>query len=105
MTPDEWKDLFERHPHWEVVDELDGSLVLWNRQTDRYYRIDPESDVTPQETEEVLEGLREPVELITITRIVGYYSQVETGWNKSKIGELIDRRKGNYSLPEKEAAQ
>ena len=32
-----------------------------------------------------------------ITRIVGYYSRINN-WNKSKIGELVDRHKGNYSL-------
>ena len=32
-----------------------------------------------------------------ITRIVGYYSRINN-WNKSKIGELADRHKGNYSL-------
>lgn len=30
-----------------------------------------------------------------VTRIVGYYSRV-SNWNASKIGELTDRRKGNY---------
>ncbi len=32
-----------------------------------------------------------------ITRIVGYFSRV-SNWNKSKLGELRDRRQGNYSL-------
>ena len=32
-----------------------------------------------------------------ITRIVGYYSRVPN-WNKSKLGELQDRRRGEYSL-------
>jgi len=32
-----------------------------------------------------------------ITRIVGYFSRI-SNWNKSKIGELKDRHKGNYSL-------
>ena len=32
-----------------------------------------------------------------ITRIVGYFSKVSS-WNKSKIGELEDRHKGNYSI-------
>jgi len=32
-----------------------------------------------------------------ITRIVGYFSRV-SNWNKSKLGELKDRHKGNYSL-------
>ena len=32
-----------------------------------------------------------------ITRIVGYFSRV-SNWNKSKLGELKDRHKGNYSV-------
>ncbi len=32
-----------------------------------------------------------------VTRIVGYFSRI-SNWNKSKIGELKDRRKGNYRI-------
>ena len=32
-----------------------------------------------------------------VTRIVGYFSKTKN-WNKSKIGELKDRRVGNYSV-------
>ncbi|MDD5454600.1 MAG: anaerobic ribonucleoside-triphosphate reductase [Candidatus Ratteibacteria bacterium] len=32
-----------------------------------------------------------------VTRIVGYFSRVNN-WNKSKIGELKDRKKGNYKI-------
>jgi len=32
-----------------------------------------------------------------VTRIVGYYSKI-TNWNKNKIGELKDRRSGNYKV-------
>ena len=32
-----------------------------------------------------------------LTRIVGYFSRVNN-WNKSKVGELKDRRAGNYSV-------
>ena len=32
-----------------------------------------------------------------MTRVVGYFSRVHN-WNKSKIGELKDRQKGNYSV-------
>mgnify|MGYP005647879417 CR=1 FL=1 len=32
-----------------------------------------------------------------ITRVVGYFSRIPN-WNKSKIGELKDRQKGNYSV-------
>ncbi|GAB63077.1 MAG: hypothetical protein DWB56_06845 [Candidatus Jettenia sp.] len=39
----------------------------------------------------------ETEKLIGVTRIVGYYSRVQN-WNKSKIGELRDRHKGNYAV-------
>ncbi len=32
-----------------------------------------------------------------VTRIVGFYSRV-TNWNRSKIGELRDRHKGDYGV-------
>jgi hypothetical protein len=32
-----------------------------------------------------------------MTRIVGYYSRV-SNWNKSKLGELNDRRSGSYGV-------
>jgi hypothetical protein len=38
---------------------------------------------------------RKPVVCEGITRIVGYYSRTHN-WNKSKIGELRDRQKGQY---------
>lgn len=48
---------------------------------------------------EILEDIftckRDPQVLYHMTRVVGYYSRVEN-WNKSKIGELKDRQKGNY---------
>ncbi|MCC8180757.1 MAG: anaerobic ribonucleoside-triphosphate reductase [Planctomycetes bacterium] len=47
--------------------------------------------------EDVLVGKREPAVLQHMTRVVGYFSRVEN-WNKSKVGELKDRQKGNYSI-------
>ena len=47
--------------------------------------------------EDVLTGKREPQVLQHMTRVVGYFSRVEN-WNKSKIGELKDRQKGNYGI-------
>jgi hypothetical protein len=32
-----------------------------------------------------------------VSRIVGYFSRI-TNWNKSKLGELKDRHRGNYSV-------
>lgn len=47
--------------------------------------------------EDVLVGRREPQVLQHMTRVVGYFSRVEN-WNKSKVGELKDRQKGNYGI-------
>jgi len=35
--------------------------------------------------------------LYHVSRIVGYNSRIEN-WNKSKLGELADRRMGNYAV-------
>lgn len=32
-----------------------------------------------------------------VSRVVGYYSRIEN-WNQSKIGELRDRRRGDYGV-------
>ncbi|MHC4871173.1 MAG: hypothetical protein ACYTFY_04960 [Planctomycetota bacterium] len=47
--------------------------------------------------EEIFTCKRDPQVLYHMTRVVGYYSRVEN-WNKSKIGELGDRQKGNYAI-------
>lgn len=39
----------------------------------------------------------ECIKLYGVTRIVGYYSRINN-WNKSKIGELRDRHRGNYAV-------
>lgn len=53
---------------------------------------------TPWETmEEIILGQREPSVLHHMTRVVGYFSRVEN-WNASKLGELKDRQKGDYSI-------
>lgn len=46
----------------------------------------------------VIENKRASIVLNGITRIVGYYSRVNN-WNKSKVGELRDRAKGDYGTP------
>lgn len=54
-----------------------------------------ESEWAPLEA--ILTGKREPQVLQHMTRVVGYFSRVEN-WNKSKVGELRDRHKGDYSI-------
>ena len=42
-------------------------------------------------------GKKSIAPLYHVTRIVGYYSRIEN-WNKSKLRELADRRRGNYAV-------
>ena len=51
---------------------------------------------------DIILGTRSPVLLHHVTRIVGYFSRIEN-WNRSKLGELHDRRAGTYSLQEQPA--
>ena len=47
--------------------------------------------------EAVLTCKREPNPLMHVTRVVGYFSKTENG-NRSKLGERLDRNRGNYKL-------
>ena len=49
---------------------------------------------------DVLLGIKDPIQIYHMTRVVGYYSRVDN-WNSSKIGELKDRHKGNYEIGSK----
>lgn len=52
----------------------------------------------PWETlEAILTGKREPRVLDHMTRVIGYFSRVQN-WNKSKVGELSDRHRGQYGV-------
>lgn len=42
--------------------------------------------------------------LYGVTRIVGYYSRI-SNWNKSKIGELADRHRGNYRVDSRQKTE
>lgn len=55
------------------------------------------------EWDEIKKGIPD---LTHMTRIVGYYSKVHN-WNRSKIGELRDRQKGDYGTgtPQAERAK
>jgi len=49
--------------------------------------------------EAVLLHKRDAKLMTHITRIVGYYSQLQN-WNASKLAELKDRHKGSYVVPD-----
>lgn len=82
----------------EVLSENEQQLIIRNNNTKKKLQI-TKSEVVGYDFENVLNVIngREPVILDGITRIVGYFSKT-SNWNKSKIGELEDRRKGNYKI-------
>jgi len=102
MKIDAFFDNVENHP------ELEGAGIEEGENPAVYIRHRPSqlmtrlpltviADVEWPVLEDILVGRREPVVLQHMTRVVGYYSRVEN-WNKSKIGELRDRQKGDYAI-------
>jgi hypothetical protein len=95
----------EKHPELEglgiesgCVDKSAGVIVK-NTQNNLMTRL-PVAAIEAADwdvIEDVLLGKREPQVLQHMTRVVGYFSRVEN-WNKSKVGELRDRHKGDYSV-------
>lgn len=85
----------------EVVSEDEKDLVIRNKNTKKDFTIHKEF-LNENDFENVIDVLngREPQILDGITRIVGYFSKT-SNWNKSKIGELKDRRAGNYKIGDK----
>jgi ribonucleoside-triphosphate reductase len=66
--------------------------------------ISPEFTVC-RDCNKMMRGLKDKCEcgsvnIYGITRIVGYYSRI-SNWNKSKVGELNDRHKGDYGVGDK----
>ena len=82
----------------EVLKESENSFVIFNKNTSKKYEVKKDSlgGSDWENISSVLAG-REPIILDGITRIVGYFSKI-SNWNKSKIGELHDRRTGNYKV-------
>jgi hypothetical protein len=87
----------------EVGDEHElgaGMLFHWRNPNDAY---DGEClHVTWKALEEtepakLLAAIVHGRNVVHVTRIVGYMSHTHN-WNKSKLGELKDRRKGDYSF-------
>ena len=58
-------------------------------------------EITWGRLREIILGRGNPHPITHVTRIVGYFSTVER-WNKSKIGELMDRRAGEYNIGTRE---
>ena len=51
-----------------------------------------------KDIEAVLTNARPGKVIDHMSRVVGYYSKT-SNWNRSKLGELAARRRGNYTIP------
>ncbi len=94
----------DTHDNLEIDGDIEGDslsshqIKVLNHRLSTAYSISLES-ILKQETDVVVEALETGIrdKLYGITRIVGYYSRT-SNWNKSKIGELRDRHRGDYSV-------
>ncbi|MDR2391210.1 MAG: anaerobic ribonucleoside-triphosphate reductase [Planctomycetota bacterium] len=104
MQMGEFYDQIEAHPDLEGVgidqcQEKQPGLVVRHNRSGLLTRL-PLAVIETADwktLEDVLIGRREPQVLQHMTRVVGYFSRIEN-WNKSKIGELKDRHKGDYAV-------
>ena len=85
----------------KMPDPKDDYVVVTHKPTGVKHKltIDALAETTWKELEAVLTMKRPPQAMKLITRIVGYYS-FTYAWNKSKLQELLDRRKGDYGIGE-----
>lgn len=96
----------EKTGYLQVVDEnhsgapADDHLIVLNTKDNQKYKvlIDSIYKYDWSNLKRVLDGGETQV-LDHLTRIVGYFSKT-SNWNKSKLGELEDRRRGNYRITE-----
>lgn len=76
----------------------DGNIKILNHSNQEAYEVSVETVVkTPIKNLMLALETGVHTRLLGVTRIVGYYSRI-SNWNKSKIGELQDRHKGNYGV-------
>jgi hypothetical protein len=82
--------------------EIDDLTITVQEMDDGWYTTFHAS-VILEKTWEALKGYamgtKDIAPLYHVTRVVGYYSRIEN-WNASKLGELRDRRTGNYAIPD-----
>ena len=99
-----FNEAIEAHEYLEIDGDIEGEglsthrLVVLDHEKKVAHNITLEAILT-QELDALILALETGVNnrLYGITRIVGYYSRV-SNWNKSKLGELRDRHRGDYSV-------
>ncbi|HHT9131598.1 MAG TPA: hypothetical protein ACFYED_03845 [Candidatus Tripitaka californicus] len=99
-----FSEAVEAHEYLEIDGDVEGDglsthcLTVLDHEKKVAHNITLEAILT-QELDALIKALETGVKnpLYGVTRIVGYYSRI-SNWNKSKLGELRDRHKGNYSV-------
>ena len=99
MTAVEFIDHVEATPGLEVIDTAPGKALVRHAESKACYSVEYADALvhTWDEIVAVLTAKRGAKIISHMTRIVGYYSMIDN-WNKSKLGELAARRKGNYGI-------
>jgi hypothetical protein len=91
----------DEHPDLFWCGNRNDEVFIGHKPSGHKYKlhIDAILSETWEDLEAVLTGKRTARILSHVTRIVGYFSQIQN-WNRSKLAELKDRQKGSYALPE-----
>lgn len=79
---------------------VDGECAFVEElHTGNVFRISAQAiqDNTWEDIADVIRGIKEANTLYHFSRVVGYFSRLDN-WNKSKIGELKDRHRGDYEI-------
>ena len=101
MTRQTFESHIQSHPQLVFFREPQGgNYYIQNYRNDRFEM--PAQDFEEQSWEHleaVLLGKRQPKVMRGMTRIIGYYALLHN-FNRSKYQEVLDRRKGNYTLEE-----
>ncbi|HLA37374.1 MAG TPA: hypothetical protein VJZ02_02795 [Candidatus Brocadiales bacterium] len=99
-----FNDAIGAHEYLEIDGDVEGDslethkLKVLNHKRTIAHEVTLEAILTqdlPALIEALETGIKNP--LYGVTRIVGYLSRI-SNWNPSKLGELRDRHRGNYSV-------
>ena len=104
MTGRDFFDNVAAHPDLEwlgVIDSDNPEAIVRNIPRETIHAISLHSIMSESwaALEGVLTAKRTAKIMRYVTRVIGYYSST-WNWNASKLAELADRHKGQYTLPE-----
>jgi len=99
VTLKDFYDRVQQDNEMRGIDATNGTCTIEEIRTGIHTRV-PKDTIrhhTWDRLRDVILGVCNAIVLYHVSRIVGYFSRIEN-WNPAKIGELRDRRKGNYAI-------